>query len=762
MATLVPGILLKLLQHMNTDVKVAGEHRSSLLQIVSIVPALAGGDLFQNQGFYLKVSDSSHATYVALPDDQDDLILSDKIQLGQYIHVERLEAASPVPILRGVKLVPGRHPCVGTPEDIVATHSLGFLNNSSPVSKPSEKSKSTAKLSLSSKAKSPPSILLNGNGKDEQLDKKTAPISRSRSISSKSVGSLLERKESSGKLKTSSSQSIPSSPTSCYSLPTSFEKFASGVRQQGKIKSDRGTLKLGLMEKVSAKLGLVEKASSERGVSPVKKKQPAVSTPKKFAQVIEMGPKALRRSWEGNMDTKSRDNTKVKTTKPDLISGARSSSVPKRNPTDERPQTKVESKVQKPSKLSKEETKGQISARNTVANGTLDDVDRSSKPRISVGRKSVDNASNGFPSNLVKVPASSRRLIDASVLWTSLPSSVTKLGKEVLKLRDSAQMAAIEAMQEASAAESVLRCLSKYSELSTSAKEEDPKPAVEQFLALHSSLKSALLMLTSLSKTTTIGSSPDSEEPLSEETIKITSERRKQAASWVNAALATELSPFSIYSDQPTLASLPAAPPSQNQKANTGSQAILVVENLSKATKPVSTKPRLSISSKGASPGTPRRVGDGPAQKARTPPPPPPPPPEWARGNGLDEFMDLAEKLQSGSQNWFLGFVERFLDADVDKSTLSDNSQIAGMLTQLKSVNDWLDEIGGRPTEEGDELEEEEGNDENARVSGETIDRLRKKIYEYLLTHVESAAAALGSGSQSLAPIRTAETKGRR
>ncbi|KAG2323155.1 hypothetical protein Bca52824_016368 [Brassica carinata] len=67
MANLVPGVLLKLLQHMNTDVKIAREHRSSLLQVVSIVPALAG------------VSDSSHATYVSLPDEHDDLILSDKL-----------------------------------------------------------------------------------------------------------------------------------------------------------------------------------------------------------------------------------------------------------------------------------------------------------------------------------------------------------------------------------------------------------------------------------------------------------------------------------------------------------------------------------------------------------------------------------------------------------------------------------------------------------------------------------------------------------
>ncbi|KAH9623293.1 hypothetical protein KSS87_006096 [Heliosperma pusillum] len=759
MATLVPGILLKLLQHMNTDVKVAGDHRSSLLQVVSIVPALTGGDLFQNKGFYLKVSDSSHATYVALPDEDDDLILSDKIQLGQYIHVDRLEAASPVPILRGVRLVPGRHPCVGTPEDIVATHSLGFLNGSSPGSKPSEKSKSAVKSLFGSKEKSPPSKL-NIGSKAEQLDKKGLSITRSKSISSKPGGSLLERKESLGRLKTSgSSQSIPSSPTSCYSLPTSFEKFSTVVKHQAKIKSDRGTPKLGLMEKVSAKLGLAEKGNSGRVASTTPKKEPVLSTPKKLAHVIEMGPKALRRSWEGNMEIKSKDKLKTKTSKQDMISAVRSSSVPKKNPADDRLSLKGENKVHKSSKLSKEDVKDPIPARHSNANGTLDDLDRSSKPRNSISRRSVDTPNNGLPGNLVKVSAGNRRLIDASVLWTSLPSSVTRLGKEVLKLRDSAQMAAIQALQEASAAESILRCLSKYSELSTSAKEDDPQPAVEQFLALHSSLKSALLVAGSLSKTLLIGSSPDSEEILSEETLKILSEKCKQAASWTNAAVASDLSTFSVYSDRSTLASFQASPPLQNQKVNHGTQPILVLENSSKnaSPKPIS-KPRISVGSKASSPLTPRRdprdalVG---TQKTRAPPPPPP---EWAKGNGLDELMDLAEKLQMESQSWFLRFVERFLDADVDTSALSDNGQIAGMLTQLKSVNDWLDEIGGG----GSAKEDDEDEEEVARVSCDTIDRLRKKIYEYLLTHVESAAAALGNGPQSEPPSRTMDTKGRR
>lgn len=120
MATLTPGILLELLKLINSDLKATGEHRSALLQVISIVPALAGGELWPNQGFYIKVSDSSHATYVSLGEEHDDLILSDKIQLGQFIHVDRLEAGSPVPILRGVRPLPGRHQCVGNPEDLVA------------------------------------------------------------------------------------------------------------------------------------------------------------------------------------------------------------------------------------------------------------------------------------------------------------------------------------------------------------------------------------------------------------------------------------------------------------------------------------------------------------------------------------------------------------------------------------------------------------------------------------------------------------------
>ncbi|OAY51969.1 uncharacterized protein LOC110613847 [Manihot esculenta] len=741
MGNLVPGVLLKLLQHMNTDVKVAGEHRSSLLQVVSIVPALAGGELFPNKGFYLKVSDSSHATYVSLPDEHDDLILSDKIQLGQFIHVEKLESASPVPIIRGVRPVPGRHPCVGSPEDIAATRSLGFLNNnkgnhnSSSGSKHLEKVNSPRKgffgsSNVGEKEKTG-EVRLNGKANKEDLsDRKKASLSRTKSQLSKPIGNLDLKKETLAKSKSSSSRSIPSSPTSCYSLPTSFEKFSNGIKQQAKVKG---------LEKGLNKLGAMEKSSSVRSASPTVKRVPVI---KNIVQGIELGAKALRKSWEGNVEMKHRESSKLRAAKHDPKPEARSISAPRKSMSTDRLASKEDNKIQLSAKSSKEENRNPISTKKVTANGNLDDQEKSNKLRASIGKKpSGDN--NGFPGNLVKVSINSRKLTDGSVSWSSLPSSVAKLGKEVMKHRDAAQTAAIEAIQEASAAESVLKCLSIYSELTSSAKEDNPQPAVEQFLTLHASLKNARTIADSLSKNITVDSSPDPDDNPSEELLKITSEKRKCAASWFQAALATNLSSFSVFTKGTTSA------PTQGQKTTASNQPVLVLENSSKnpSTK-TQGKTRPSVGSKLVATGAFRKSGDNSAVSQKMPHQPPP---EWTRGSGLDEAVDLAEMLQMESQDWFLGFVDRFLDPDVDSSTLSDNSQIAGMLTQLKSVNDWLDGMGSN---------KDEG--ETPHVSSETVDRLRKKIYEYLLTHVESAAAALGGGSQSSSRLDNTDAKTKR
>ncbi|KAK1413790.1 hypothetical protein QVD17_35573 [Tagetes erecta] len=114
---LTPGVLLKLLDAMNSGVKPVSEHRSSLLQVADIMPIdVDEKNLWPKQGFYVKVTDSSHSIYVILP---SDLIFRNEIQLGQFVFVERLECGSPVPVAKGVKPLPGRQPFVEMPEPLM-------------------------------------------------------------------------------------------------------------------------------------------------------------------------------------------------------------------------------------------------------------------------------------------------------------------------------------------------------------------------------------------------------------------------------------------------------------------------------------------------------------------------------------------------------------------------------------------------------------------------------------------------------------------
>ena len=122
MATLSAGVLLKLLDGMKTGAaKPVGAHRTAVLQVTDIVPAeMDEVDLFPKHGrFYVKVSDSSHSIYATLPPAQADLVLANKLSLGQFLHVDRLDPGSPVPVVVGARPIPGRHPLVvGTPEPL--------------------------------------------------------------------------------------------------------------------------------------------------------------------------------------------------------------------------------------------------------------------------------------------------------------------------------------------------------------------------------------------------------------------------------------------------------------------------------------------------------------------------------------------------------------------------------------------------------------------------------------------------------------------
>ncbi|KAK8460153.1 hypothetical protein SEVIR_2G284700v4 [Setaria viridis] len=739
MASLVPGVLVKLLQHMNTDVKVAGEHRSSLLQVVSIVPALAGSDLFTNQGFYLKVSDSSHATYVSLPEEQHDLILSDKIQLGQFIHVDRLEAATPVPILRGVRPVPGRHACVGTPEDLVVTSSSNF--HGSKKAQPTNGLKDASSLSLEKETSKLEKI--NASRKPTGAENKKPMLTKSNSsLSKQALNGIGGKKESvKSKVKPAITRSTPSSPTSVYSLPASFDRFSNDLKQRNKVK--------GAEKASSSRLSLLEKAASVLKVTTAGRKSSASNPISSSVLSIGSGPKALRRSWEGNVDIKGKGNSESKTTKPDRKSDNKIPVTPRRKtPVDEKVSRKDDSVIQK-------------AARKSTASAPSDDADKAVKKHTPTVKRTSGVLGNSNATNLVKIPPNSKKLTDASTSWTSLPPSLAKLGKELLKYRESAQMAAVEAMQEASAAESLLRCLSSYAEVSSTAEEQNPQPAVEQFLTLHAALSRATVITDTLTKPTASVASPDRSaasdvgtvaSTTDEEAAAVAAERRRRATSWVSAALATDLSAFGLYNLKPVPATVSSP------------LAVVVVDESSKPAAAAATVTKSSPSPKSRMSPAKGKARTGPgATAAAAALTTTPAPPEWERGGGADERGELARRLGEESRGWFLGFVERFLDADVAAAAPWDRERAARMLPQLKRVNDWLGEIGKRSEAPPPTLPDADGEAAAAStapvaangglgVPEETIERLRKKIYEYLLTNVDSAAAMLGGGGGPTAP----------
>ncbi|RWW06210.1 hypothetical protein BHE74_00013922 [Ensete ventricosum] len=145
MASLNPGVLLRLLQDIdrsgNSPRRPLQHGPPAVLQVTGIVPAVAGSDLSPDRGFYVKVSDSSHCAYVSLPADLNDLILADRLQLGQLIHVRRLDPASPVPVLREFRLLEGRHPCLHDTVDLTRGPSRPAAPSATPPRPPPEKNK---------------------------------------------------------------------------------------------------------------------------------------------------------------------------------------------------------------------------------------------------------------------------------------------------------------------------------------------------------------------------------------------------------------------------------------------------------------------------------------------------------------------------------------------------------------------------------------------------------------------------------------------
>ncbi|KAJ4977652.1 hypothetical protein NE237_008432 [Protea cynaroides] len=748
MASLTPGILLKLLQSMNSETKVAGEHRSVLLQVIGIVPALAGSDLWPNHGFYVQLSDSSNSTYVSLSDRDTDLILTNRLQLGQFAYVDHLEFDSPpVPRVCGIRPISGRHPFVGSPEPLVARISPSkrgyviqpisdsdsasldrpiapFLFVPPPICKPecgdlihdppppphrqgpADKDHHRSRPALvqrdsnvcvvpvgggdgNGNAPSKPTYS-GGNYTKPQQEKPrrfSSPASAKQQRST-SAGKRTEREPSPARKANSRSGSpapskcvVPSlvvardenrktSREPAIFVPSRYRQPSPTGRKQASPSARRTSVSPGRRLSGGLKVSPVIAATADSASK--KKMATIVAGISKVSEALVGSSKTMRKSWD---------------------------EPPAAAPAAEQ-KARATSRYNKPDLQTIMRTQVAFSRRLSDANGGLSHQELASTNEKSIPCKVEGHlVAEKHGSTTPTITVHDRKWTDGSVPLDAVPAGLARLGKDALKRRVLASTAAAEALEEASVTESIVRCLSLFSNLCWSAKAENPLPTIDRFLSVYENV------LNSTAIAESVAMSHSSDRP---DTFVLT-ERLKSISLWVEAALATDLEVVSLISDQ------------------TGNNSkIQSLEKLSKTVVDAWPSPSRMSDYKKQSLSTSRNHLKAPASSCD------PIDGSWSRGSGVKETMELARNLQKEMEIWFLQFVEESLDAGFKVCGVStdgfgvfqqENGSIAAVLSQLKHVNDWLDHVIGK----------------REVLLTEKIERLKRKIYGFVIQHMGTA-----------------------
>ncbi|CAL5339351.1 unnamed protein product [Camellia sinensis] len=703
MATLTPGILLKLLQSMNSNTRVTGDHRSPLLQLIGIVPALAGSDLWSNHGFHVQLSDSLHSTYVSLSDLDSDLILTDRLQLGQFVYVDHFLIDSPVPRASSIRPIPGRHPFLGTPDPLIARISESkreFViqpvsdsdQSNDPIvslytNKKLEESKIEAKIDKKLTARrvlAPRDDNINVLVKKEKelkVSDRTQRFSspgavkqqRSASVEKKMKNiAVVEREPSpAGKVKRSASPVpskcvVPSLVVACEEnrtnsrepaivVPSKYRQASPNGRKQASPNPRRMSISPGRRLsggiRVSPVVGAVDSASK-------KKMATIVAGIAKVSEAIVGSAKANKKSWD--------DSSAV-----EEASGE---------------QKQKSSMKNKPDLQAILRTQAAISRRLSDVNGQKPDTDDSencekAKSSSLVAEKPICTAPG--------ITVHEKKWTDGSTPLDAVSAKLARLGKEAMQRRTLSSSAAAEALEEAIASESLVRSLSTlrmFSDLCSTSKGGNPLPTIDHFMSIYNEV------VKSTTTAESIATNCNSLTP----TNNIPTEHSKSISLWVEAALATDLEIVSLLTNQnseprPTL-----------QKRSSKRQSF-------------STPSKNHVT---ASSSTPPSNTTGKT---------------WTRGCGMNENQELGLKLQSEMQMWIVRFVEESLDAGFrvfgkcsSDSVGLDSGPITVVLSQLKRVNDWLDH---------------EVSKEDEFLIGK-IEQLKRKIYGFVIQHVGTTASS--------------------
>ncbi|PIA38521.1 hypothetical protein AQUCO_02700017v1 [Aquilegia coerulea] len=710
MASLTPGILLKLLQSMNSDTKVAGEHRSALLQIIGIVPALAGRELWPNHGFYVQLSDSSNSTYVSLSDRDNDLILTNRLQLGQFAYVDRLDFDSPVPRVSGIRPVAGRHPFVGSPEPLIARISpskRGFVIQ--PVSD-SDPSLDPISAYISSGKKS----------QDTKVEERTRPVLATKD--NNSFGNSVERK--------------PSDKPKRFSSPAS-------AKQQRSVSAGKKNVAMAVAVAVAERDASPATKASSRSASPVPSKcvvpslvvakeenrktsrEPAIVVPSRYRQPSPTGRKQASPSTRRTSISPGRRlsvGLKVSPIVTDSASKKKMATIAAgiskvsealvgsaktmRKSWDDQHAQEIatEAAEQKEKLISKNRTDMQAILRTqTVLARRLsdahtgqrnqEDASTNEKLKSSTGKAEVYSLPENSVCSSPRIAVHDRKWTDGSIPLDSVSNNLARLGKDALKRRVLASRAAAEALEEAAATESIIRSLTMFSDLCSASKAVNPLTTIDKFLSIYE------LAMKSVAIVESLASSRSSERG------DHSAVRSKSIALWIEAALATDLEIISLLNGH-----------------TVNSPNLQDIENNASGSVDMPSPPsRLSVSKRqplGTKPSKDQlNVSDHIAGS-------------WSSGSGIKETLELSRNLKAEMQMWFLQFVEEVLDAgfkffdkysnDEEGVIQKDHGSIAAVLSNLKRINNWLDRVGEKREE----------------LLTEKIEKVKRKIYGFVIQHV--------------------------
>ncbi|KAJ9159416.1 hypothetical protein P3X46_024924 [Hevea brasiliensis] len=709
MAELTSGALVKFLQEMNVGENSLGDDKPVLLQIRSIIPVLREGDLWPNQGFFLRVSDLSHAIYVSLPQEQDEMVFCDKLHIGQLLNVEKLEAAYPVPLLKGIRPLPGRCPCLGNPKDLIPMHNLEkFLGVSkldslkdeikNPIEKPQSLSNSKAILNegtgrmgsmsvvfeetsnMFREKQREKSLYLSSSGvssnetssderivrsgslsmikeenndmiKEKQIEKSQSSISSKRSASEGTADNSCKTEESKSNDQMKKKQSEKS-----YSFSSSRRSLNERLGRRASVYRPRKSDVESTLSYSRPKRGEAESYHKE-----IRKHKPRYPKDSDMESTISSTSTSLmfkRRSWSGKDDKRMEGISDAAVVKHEVKPDGSNPNVSISPVSSYR----CDGSDDNPCSITK----------NTVTSITTKPSKITSNSNVPMlGKVSEDSTSE-------RVTLSSTNDImptDNSISWDFLPPNLVKLGQKVSRQREIVLLAAVEALLEASAAEKSLNCLSIYSEI-LSVKEDEQHPSVDKFFSLHDDLVQAKLISQSLTRIITQGTAnTDSIAPHSvREETKLAFDRKLNAITWIKAALESDLNPVSDHIKATSISI---------ESISTPKSELLDMDNQQ----------------------------------------------DWMKGSALAVSSELANSLNKESRTWFLSYVEDYLDwvSSKTSSKQSDSQQVAEMMYQVKKVSDWLDMRC-----------KDKSNMEDSEV--EACGRVRNKIYGILLKHVERTA----------------------